>query len=146
MHNNNRCMDCGAKSIINFSTCYKWLALCGTNDDYHKASLCQNCYDFHAAYQKALNNPINKNRNRAEFTKEFIKSYNASRKKYTFHLSNGKQTTYLTHKTIEQLLEYVQEGNVSILESLCTHKKEIVNFKYVVRVEEFEEVPDDLPY
>lgn len=64
--------------------------------------------------------------------------------KFTFHFTDGKRNIYLTDCDLMDLLEHVENGDVAIVTKIdaINNIQELVNFKYVIRIEEFIEIPD----
>jgi hypothetical protein len=62
--------------------------------------------------------------------------------KYIFHFVDGKRNIYDIAIEMLELVEYLDNSDVMIVKRSVDGKPEIVNFKHVIRIEEFIEIPD----
>jgi hypothetical protein len=69
--------------------------------------------------------------------------------KYIFHFVDSKQVMYESVFKMIELMIFLQQAQSLRLKSIASDQDELVNFKYVMRIEEFVDHsndPDDLPY
>lgn len=62
--------------------------------------------------------------------------------KYIFHFVDGRRNIYEIANEMLELVEYIDSSDIMIVKRSVDSKPEIVNFKHVIRIEEFIEIPD----
>jgi hypothetical protein len=70
--------------------------------------------------------------------------------KYIFHFTDKSHTNYESVFNPIELMTFLQQSQVLKLKNILSNQEELVNLKYVIRIEKFVEIPaeirDDLPY